>query len=156
MQSLKNGRARTRKRLFIAMQLESPVRAKLKSIELKGELRGINISVKLPGLLRFLNSAPESREPLLHDFRDAVAHRTRTTIELRGGGGEEAAAAKRPALDIAEPLVAEIPEARESVRGLKRRADHFAYKDGASGLNTRHLQILFRAEVSEQPALAHA
>jgi hypothetical protein len=93
-QALYDGFARARESLPVAVQLKSPVRSKLKRIELEGKLRRVNLCVQLSNFLRFHHGAAKSRQPLLHDFGYAITHGAVPAVELGGGGGEKAASAK--------------------------------------------------------------
>src|SRR5919197_5843382 len=85
-QALQYGVPRARERLPVAVQLEGPVRPQLEGVKLEGELHGVDLRVELPRVLRLRDGAQEHGEPLLHDFRYAVAHRARAAVELRRGG----------------------------------------------------------------------
>src|SRR5919199_122235 len=154
-QALQYGVPRARERLPVAVELEGPVRPQLEGVELEGELHGVDRRVELPRVLRLRDGAPERGEPLLHDFRDAVAHGARAAVKLRGGGGEKAASAEHPAAHVHEPDVAQLPQAREPPPCAEGRADDLAYEDFARGLDGGELQVLLGAEVGEEPALTH-
>src|ERR1700687_3457549 len=83
MQPLKYCLPGARKGLLIAVQLKSPVGAPFEGVELEGHLRWIDFPCELSRGLCSCTCPPQSGQPLLHNFSDAIAHWTRTTVELR-------------------------------------------------------------------------
>src|SRR5262245_64965631 len=77
-------------------------------------------------------------------------------VELGRGGREEAAAREDAALEVREKPFAECLQSFERVGERPRGVDDLRVEDLAGGLDGRELQLLLRAEVRIEPALAHA
>src|ERR1700674_783890 len=103
MQTLKDCLAGARKGLLVAVQLKGPVGAQLEGVDFESHLGRIQVLGEFSSSLGFRNRAAQSGKPLLHNLSDAIAHRSRTAVKLRGHGSEKAAAAKHTAFDVAQP-----------------------------------------------------
>ena len=150
-----DGFTRAGESAFVPVELECPVRAELKRIEFKCQLSRIDVCFELSRLLRFDDCIAQNRQPFLHDFRDPIANRSRSTIKLGGSSCEEATATKDTGLNIAEPDITQLPKSIQTLRRFESRFDNFVDKNGASGFDRGDLKIFFRPEVSEQTTLAH-
>ena len=81
--------------------------------------------------------------------------RSRTGAHLQDGAGEEAAARERAPHEVVEERVAHGDELRESRRGGERRFDDLGVEDPSRFVDGRELELLLRAEVGVDAALAH-
>ena len=88
------------------------------------------------------------RGDLFFDRSGAGAH-------LEDGAGEEAAAGERAPLEVVEEGVAHGDELRESRRGGECGFDDLGVEDPSGFVDGGELEILFRAEVGVDAALAH-
>ena len=68
---------------------------------------------------------------------------------------EEAATGEDVVLDVLEKPLRELLQPLEARRCRQCRVDHPLRKDDVGRLDRGELQLLLRAEVSEQPTLAH-
>ena len=111
---------------------------------------------ELAALDRRAGVAGQQLGPARHLRRDGVAHRARAAVHLDRRVGEEAAAGERAALHVVEPAVEHAAQAGDAgLVALLGVADHAVDEDRRGGAHGRDLQLLLRAEVGEQPALAH-
>ena len=85
---------------------------------------------------------------------DAVAHRAWSVVELGRGRGEEAAAGEHLALGVVDHVVAQGPDARKSLRRLAGGIDDLLAKERCGVVDGGQLQLLLRAKVGEETALA--
>ena len=88
------------------------------------------------------------RGDLFLDGSGAGAH-------LEDGSGEEAAAGERPPCEVVEERVAHGDELSEPRRGAECGFDDLGVEDPTCFVDGRQLEILLRAEVGVDAALAH-
>ena len=86
---------------------------------------------------------------------DLFLDRSRAGAHLQDGAGEEAAAWERAPHEVVEEGVAHGDELRESRRGGERRFDDLGLEDPFRFVHGGELEILLRAEVGVDAALAH-
>ena len=86
---------------------------------------------------------------------DLFLDRTRAGAHLQGGPGEEAPAWERAAHEVVEEGVAHCDELSDSRRGGEGRFDDLGLEDPSRFVDGGELEILFRAEVGVDAALAH-
>jgi len=132
------------------------VREQERGLELERELAGVLRGVDGALGLRLAHGALEQAEPVAEEGDEPVAHRAGPHVQLGERRGEEAPARERLRLDVAEVAVGETAQAGERRRGVGRRLEHLRREDGLGGLDGRELELLLRAEVGEEAALAHA
>jgi L-ascorbate metabolism protein UlaG (beta-lactamase superfamily) len=138
-------------------------------VELIGRVRSIGERVQFEGKLArvgaFGKLTPRDRDPGLpfelvtpgtagHD--DCIAHRARPTVKLSRGCGEEAAAGKNFALEVANVSLDQCTQTVEPGLDLDRRLDNLTPKHSIRGLERGELELLLGSKVSEEAALAHA
>ena len=85
-----------------------------------------------------------------------VPHRAGVRVHLGRDRGEEAASREVGGLDVAQVAVGEQAQPLEPGRRNQRGLEHLLAEDRAGDLDRCELQLLLRAEVREEPALAHA
>ena len=98
--------------------------------------------------------ADQCREPAL-ERGDLFLDRSRAGAHLQDGPGEEAAAWERAPHEVVEEGVAHGDELRESRRGGERRFDDLGLEDPSRFVHGGELELLLRAEVGVDAALAH-
>ncbi len=86
---------------------------------------------------------------------DLFLDRSRTGAHLQDGAGEEAAARERAPHEMVEERVADRDELRESRRRGERRFDDLGLEDPPGFVDGGELELLLRAEVGVDAALAH-
>ena len=96
----------------------------------------------------------ERREPVL-ERGDLFFDRSRAGAHLEDGAGEEAAAGERAPREVVEERVAHGDELSESGRGGERGFDDLGLEDPSGFVDGGELEILLRAEVGVDAALAH-
>ena len=117
---------------------------------------GIRVSGELAALDRGARVLGQQLGPAAHLRGDGVAHRPGAPVHLDRGGGEEATPRERAGPHVVEPAVEHRVQAREpGLEALLRVTDHALHEDRGGGAHGRDLQLLLRAEVREEPALAH-
>ena len=79
----------------------------------------------------------------------------RMRVHLGRDGGEEAAAGEHALLDVHEKPLVEPAKPFDPRRRGERGVDHLGDEHRAGRLDGRELELLLRAEVGEEPALAH-
>src|SRR5213593_4220625 len=137
--------------------LEAAVRPSHQAVELPRKLLGVGVGVDVPRLLRLHDRALQAVRPVGLLRQDGVPDRTGApAVVLLGDSPEEAAAGKHAALEVGQPRVAQRPHAPDATRLGKRRANDLGGEDLRRRLDGREVQLLFGAEVGEQPALADA
>lgn len=129
-------------------------------LETRFELENELLHVEATGELAvILSDADQLRQPFLpfplHRY-DQVVDAARARIHLRQEGGEEASAREDLALDVGEVGLAQGLEPRESLGGLEGRPHDLLLEDRSRGLDGRQLELLLRAEMGVQTALADA
>jgi hypothetical protein len=142
--------------LAIVEQLISPVRPHGDRMDFEGQTRGIRLWVNVAGLLRFVNSAGEHANPLMHDRGNAVAHYPLPAVELERGRAEEAPSAEDAFLYKSEPKVKKPPKPGHPFASRNGRAGDLFDEYLASLFYGRQLKIFFGAEMGEQATFAHA
>ena len=97
-------------------------------VELEREQRRVLGGIELARLLRLAHPPPDQLEPRAHHLDEPLAYRPRVRVELRLGGGEEAAAGKDALLQVGEEVVRRAPRAartrprpRAQARSPRRR-----------------------------------
>ena len=95
-------------------------------------------------------------DPVAHLFRDGVAHGTGPAVELGRGSLEEAPARKDLALHVGEVRVAEAPEPADADGDAEAGLQDLLGEDPSGFVDGRELELLFGAEMREEPALADA
>src|SRR6185436_6573181 len=93
-------------------------------------------------------------EPLVHERDRAVADRAGTRVHLRKLRCEEAAA-RECVLYVLQVVVAEAVDPLVCRGKLQRRRDNEFIEESSRRLERGELQLLLRAEVREETALAH-
>jgi len=141
--------------MAVVEQLEGPVRAHGDGVNLKCQTRGINLKIDVPGFLRFVHGTGKHAYPLMHDFRDALAHLALPAVKFKGGGTEETPARENTLLNESQPVVHEAPKARHSLTRTNGRFRNFFDKNLASLRHRRQLKLFLRAEVGKKTTLAH-
>ena len=101
------------------------------------------------------NPRISAREAVLKR-RDAFLDGSRACSHLQDGPREEAAAGKRPAGKVVEVRVAHGEQLAKPRRRGQRRLDDLGSEDPLRFVHGRELEILLRAEVGVDAALAHA
>ena len=148
-------RARSRA-AFVAEEDVGDVGAEQERVELEEDLRGIDGGVELPQLLR----ATDLRAEVVHELgvhrAEVISDRPGLGVELDRRGDEEAATGEHAPLEVSEEGVAERVDPSQSLGRLERSFRHLAVVDLAGGLDRGVLQLLLRAKVREDAALAHA
>ena len=125
------------------------------AVQLEGECIGVLVGGKLVLVERGHDElADECREPALKRG-DLFLDRSRARSHLEDGPGEEAAAGERAPHEVVEEGIAHGDELRESGRGGERRFDDLGLEDAAGFVHGGELEILLRAEVGVDAALAH-
>lgn len=132
------------------------VREQKVRVELEGDLAGDLARIECAFILSLLDGRLELAVPRGDRGHGSVSDRAGVRIDLGRDGGEEAAAGKDSALQMAEEGFAQRAEPGDSRWCLVRYPDHLGTEDLVRGLDRRELQLLFRAEVREESALAHA
>ena len=100
------------------------------------------------------NCADRGREPVL-ERGDPFFDRSRTGTHLEDRAGEEATAGERAPREVVEERVAHGHELSESGRSGERGLDDLGSEDPTGFVDGGELQLLLRAEVGVDPALAH-
>ena len=93
-------------------------------------------------------------EPVL-EGGDLLLDRPRPGAHLEHGAGEEASARERPPGEVVEERVADRDELTEPGRSAEGGVDDLGLEDPSCLVDGRQLQVLLRAEVGVDPALAH-
>jgi hypothetical protein len=140
----------------LAEELPLRVRRLREGVELEGDLARADVGIDLASLLRLLHGVLEVGHPRAQHLLDAVAHRARAVVELEGRLGEEAAARKHLPLGVVDHVVAERPHACQAAGSFAGRRDDLAHEHLRCMVDRRELELLLRAEVREEPALAHS
>ena len=86
---------------------------------------------------------------------DSFLDRSRAGAHLQDSPGEEAATWERAAHEVVEEGVAHRDELRDSGRGGEGRFDDLGLEDPSRFVHGGELELLFRAEVGVDAALAH-
>ena len=131
----------------VLVELERPVRAHPKRVQLERELARIDVGRHVAGLLRVLDRGLERHQPLAHHARDLVAHRPGAPVELERRGREEAPAAEHLALHVAEPGVRQREDLLNAAADAGR-CDDLVQEHLARRLHGRDLQVDLRPEVA--------
>jgi hypothetical protein len=131
-------RHQTRARISLAIfeQLMRPVCADGDGVKLESETRGVQLRVKMSGLLRSLHSAGDSADPFVHDGCNAVAHDAEAPIKLERSSGEKASSLEDSFLDERQPVINQRPQARHAFRRSDGRERHFIYENLAGHFNS--------------------
>ena len=108
----------------------------------------------VPFLCRDDELTDQRCEPAL-ERGDSFLDRPGARAHLEEGTSEEAATWKRAPPEVVEEGVAECDQLRHSWRGGERRCDDLGIEDLLRFVHGGELEVLLRAEVGVDPALAH-
>ena len=86
---------------------------------------------------------------------DGITNRTRPCADVGGSDREKTPAGKHPALDVRQERIAGGAQALGTLRSVDSRYEHLGDERLPRRRDRRQLQVLFRAEVRVEPALAH-
>ena len=148
-------RARSRA-ASIAEEDVGDVGAEQERVELEEDLCGVDGGVELPQLLRATDLRAEAVDELGVHRAQVISDGPGLGVELDRRRDEEAATGEHAPLEVGEEGVAQRVDPSESLGRLERSFRHLAVVDLAGGLDRGVLQLLLRAEVREDAALAHA
>ena len=125
------------------------------AVQLEGECVGVLVGGEFV-LFESRDDEPadQCREPALERC-DLIFDRSGASAHLEDGPGEEATAWERAPLQVVEEGIAHRDELLEPGRGGERRLDDLGLEDPSGFVHGRELQILLRAEVGVDAALAH-
>ena len=141
---------------LVAEEDEGDVGAEQERVELEQDLGGVDRGVELPQLLRPTDCGAEIVHELREHLVEVISDRPVLGVELDRRRDEEAATREHPPLEVTEERIAERVHAGSSFGSLERKPRHLAVVDLAGGLDRGELQLLLRAEVGKDAALAHA
>ena len=109
----------------------------------------------LPSACASSNRVDEEPHPLRGQRDGLVADRAALRAELYAYRHVEATARVDLVLHVPQEQLDQLPQAPERRRRHQRGLDHELVEERVRGLDRRQLQLLLRAEVGEEPALAH-
>jgi hypothetical protein len=95
--------------------------------------------VKLTCGLCLANELHQPVGPAALELGDSFPHRSGMSVELGGGGGEEAAAREDAPLDVREEFLAQHLDLLERGSSLLGRRDHLCVEDRAGGFDRGEL-----------------
>src|SRR6266404_1659066 len=124
-------------------------------MKLERKLRRVDPRVELAKGLRVPSLVLDRVEPGVRKLGYQVANLSRPAVELDCARHEKAAASKDAAAHVVEPGVEHSQKPGQSALALERRLDDFANEYVAGLGDDGKLKFFLRAEVGEQPALAH-
>ena len=136
------------------MEQECHVRHQEISVELEGDLVRI-LGTQLACRLSLADELRGQVHPPELELGNAFPDGTWMGVELGSCGREEAPAWKDTTLDVREEPLAQQLDLRERRLRLVGRRDHVRREDLARDFDRRKLELLLRAEVGVQAALAH-
>jgi Thermophilic metalloprotease (M29) len=125
-------------------------------VELECQLSGVDVGIEQALGLCVPDRVLEHPGPFADDGQRQVPHGPRARVKLGCDGREEASAGEHGNLDVAQEAVGQHPDALEPVRRARGGLDDELVEDRARRLDGRDLELLLRAEVREQAALAHS
>jgi hypothetical protein len=140
---------------LVIEELVGPVGFQAEGLDFVGEERGADSWLEVAGFLGFGYGAFEGANPLAHDGGDAIADRTTTVIKLKRCGSKKTASGKEFSLDVGQPAINQIPEARHTFGSLQSREGDLVDEDPSGGLDSGQLEVFLGAKMSEKAALAH-
>lgn len=119
------------------------------------EQMDIGLRLNVAHVLRFLHGTAQGGDPLVHDGGDTIAHGSAAVIEFKGRRGEKTSAFEETALDVTQPEVQKVQEARHAFGRAHRRTRNLIDKKLPGGFDGSQLQVLFGTKVREEAAFAH-
>jgi len=124
-------------------------------VELEEELVEVLIRGDIAGNLGDLEVFVEACPPTPVEGGNALLDRARSRLELRGCARKEAATREDAATKVVQERVGQREHRRDAGLGRMHRADHDLIEDLLGRVDGGELELLLRAEVGVQPALAH-
>src|SRR5689334_10737052 len=125
-------------------------------LQLEGKLRRLDLARELTQRLRLGYQIREQLTFVTSVDHDGVAHGSGPRMKFSRHDAEETAAWKLRRGQIVEDALAHSPQACDATRSAQRRLKHTGDITRPCGFDGSELQLLFRAEMGEQPALAQA
>jgi 4-oxalocrotonate tautomerase len=135
--------------------VEVPVSRKHCGLKLEGDLDRVDSDVEFAEANRVARGTLEHVQPLTLQRGDGVPYDPGSCIEFSHGRRKEASAGEGSSLHQRNVAVAEGVKCRDTRRVSQAWKDHMVDVDLSCVLDGGELQVLLRAEVSEQAALAH-
>src|SRR5579883_214451 len=129
---------------------------RLKGGEFEDELRRIEVAADLAAFLGFADRRREQPHPGVPLTANAVLEGAGPGTILVHRPIHHAAAGKRPAIDIAEPAIGQLPKPIEVACAAQGRLHHLLHENVAGGIERGELQCLLVAEENRDIGLSGA
>ncbi len=122
-------------------------------VQIKGELRGVEVGTKVPGVGGNARGVRESVEPLPLRCREKIPGGAGAIVEIEGCGGDEAATRHGGIGSPAEPAVEVGTDPRLAPFGPGGGTDHGIAEPLGGAAQHLELERVLGADVGKEPAL---
>src|SRR5882757_6751071 len=132
------------------------VMTQVDTAELPHKLVNIEVAAKVPEIDGALNELGQRDAPLTFHFEDLVSDAALYVIELEQSRRHRTASRQTGTLRPSEPIANQRPQAWKTLTGSHRGLENMHRREFRHMRQQFDLNILFRSEMREQPALRHS